>query len=148
MCSSIRVRWAWLSLAFLAAGLLAGCGGPKLAPVTGKVMYNGKAVKGGTLIFNPVGANVGKAGTADINADGTYTVTTNTKGDGAVVARHRIAYTPPAQELTEAQRSDPKYIAPPPAYMNLMPKTTEVDITNGPNTVDIELVPIPSTKKG
>jgi hypothetical protein len=132
-----------LSLVFSAA--LIGCdGGAQQAAVSGKVTYMGEAVKGGTLIFGPIGeGNVGQPASANIQPDGTYVLGTNRASDGALIARHRVAFTPPPQELTKEQQTDPTYIAPPPAYMGMVPRQVEVAVKAGKNTIDIELVPAP-----
>jgi hypothetical protein len=136
----------WKSAVFAVTLVIsaAGCGA-SLAPVTGKVTWNGEPVKGGTLIFSPVteSANApGRPGSAEIQSDGTFVVSTERPRDGAVVGRHRITFTPPPQELTQEQRTDPTYIAPPPPYMNVQPREAEVEIKSGSNTVEIQLVPM------
>jgi hypothetical protein len=134
-------RYAALFCLALPAGL-AGCGG-NLAPVTGKVTYAGKPVTGGMLFFSPVGTelNPGRPATAEVQPDGTYTLGTNGTADGVLPGRHRIRYSPPAQQLSEAQRRDRNYTPPPPPYVGLMPKQGEVEVTPQTETIDIELVP-------
>jgi hypothetical protein len=122
---------------------LAGCGGEHLAPVAGRVLFKGSPVDGGTLIFSPLSteALAGRPASAQIGSDGVYTLQTQHPGDGAVVGRHRITFTPAPQQLTDAQRTDRRYIAPPPRYMGLVPHESEVEVKSGTNTIDIELVP-------
>ena len=74
--------------ACLACALLSGCGGPKVAPVRGRVTYAGKPVPGGKILFYP---ESGRMAIGEIGADGTYTLTTFTSGDGALVGAHRVA---------------------------------------------------------
>jgi hypothetical protein len=76
----------WLTC--LACALLSGCGGPKVAPVRGKVTYDGKPVTGGKIMFYP---ESGRMAIGEIGADGTYTLTTFHSGDGALVGPHRVA---------------------------------------------------------
>jgi hypothetical protein len=118
-----------------------GCGGGDLAPVHGKVTTaKGEPVKGGTLIFSPTGeGSSGLPATAEVQPDGTYTLKTN-DSTGAKIGRLVVTYTPPAQELTEEQRTNPKYIAPPPPYMGLVPKPKEVEVKPGDNAIDLQLV--------
>lgn len=100
-------------------------------------------MKGGTLIFSPVAKDnplAGKSAAAEVGVDGTYVLHTNSPSDGAKIGRHHITYTPPAQELTEEQRHDPKYKAPPPRYFGLVLSVDETDVKPGPNTIDLELV--------
>jgi len=136
------LRASLLSLT-LSVGVV-GCSGGGLAPVTGKVTYQGQPVKGGTLIFSPVGGEkevtTGKSASGEIK-DGTYTLTTNRPGDGAKIGRHRVIFTPPEPERTEEQRTNPKVKTPPTWYVGLAPKESEVTVKAGSNTIDIELVP-------
>jgi hypothetical protein len=81
-------RVAWLFLAFA----LAGCGGPKLYPVTGKVVYaDGSPMKGGAVMFESTGPKRFMAqGVIDV-ADGTFFLTTKEEGDGAEEGVYRVA---------------------------------------------------------
>jgi hypothetical protein len=128
----------------LAVGLT-GCGKTEMAPVTGKISLKGAPIKGGTLVFTPIlvagsEASKGKAATAEVHADGTYSLTTERSGDGAQLGHYRVVFTPPAQELTEEQRTNPKYKAPLPLYMGMAAKPADVDVKSGANTIDLELV--------
>lgn len=118
---------------------LVGCGSSGRAPVSGKVTVQGQPVQGGTLVFSPLKGE-GKSATAEIKSDGTYTLGTNRPGDGAVVGRHRVTFTPPAQTLTEEQRSNPRYVAPPPLYFWMTATPNEVEVKPGTNTLDLQLV--------
>lgn len=55
--------------------LVAGCGGPKTAKVSGTVMFGGKALPGGKITFYPANGGAANPASADIQEDGTYTVT-------------------------------------------------------------------------
>ena len=79
-----------LLLLALAAGLVAGgCGGnPSVGRVRGQVTWQGKPVSQGRITFYP---EAGRAATGVIQSDGTYTVTTFTSDDGALLGRHRVA---------------------------------------------------------
>jgi len=78
--------------------LLSGCGGGgehfDVAPVSGRVTVEGEPVSGGMIQITPQGAgegtNPGKTGIAEIGSDGTFSVTTYTPGDGAVVGTATI----------------------------------------------------------
>ncbi|MFO0864800.1 MAG: hypothetical protein U0744_09130 [Gemmataceae bacterium] len=123
----------------LSISFVAGCGGATTAEVKGVVTHKGAPITGGTLIFSPVQS--GKPATAEVQSDGTYTLSTFGKNDGAVLGKHKVAFTPPPQQLTEEQKTNPKYIAPPPKYMGLQPNTAEVEVKSGANKIDMELVP-------
>lgn len=72
----------------LATVVLAGCDrGPKLAPVTGKVLYNGKPLEFGSVMFQPPS---GQPAVGEIQADGTFTLSTFQLNDGAVVGSHKV----------------------------------------------------------
>jgi hypothetical protein len=75
----------------LLAGLVvfasSGCGGPRIATVSGKVTYDGKPLSQGTIMFYP---EVGRAAVGQIGSDGSYTLTTFQPGDGALVGPHRV----------------------------------------------------------
>jgi hypothetical protein len=146
---SIVRRSPWLAalLGLTLPVLLVGCGNSNLTPVSGKVTYMGQPVKGGMLIFSPMAApeeqNPGKAAAAEVSKDdGSYSLGTYQPGDGAQLGKHRVTYSPPEQVLTEQQRKDPRYIAPPAPYTYLTPKTGQVEVKAGENTLDIELVPM------
>jgi hypothetical protein len=76
-----------LLVSCLVAVVLAGCGGPRLGRVTGRVTVGGKPVTSGTIMFHP---DAGPTAVGAIGADGTYTLTTFKRGDGALVGSHRV----------------------------------------------------------
>lgn len=129
----------------LGLALLVGCGdsnSKSVGNVSGKVTFNGQPVTGGTLAFVPVGGadakgEPGKAGGAEVGADGTYKVSTYGEYDGAVVGKHTISYTAPTITDPNATPNDPPKISP---FQGLVPKTKEVEVKSGSNTIDIELV--------
>jgi len=68
--------------------VLAGCNdGPKMVPVTGKVIYNGRPLEFGVVMFQPPN---GQPAQGQVQPDGTYTLSTYRLNDGAVVARHKV----------------------------------------------------------
>jgi len=133
----------------LSVGIL-GCGGGKLAPVSGKVTTKGEPVKGGSIMFTPTAgggsgdesSDAAKTASAQVQADGTYTLSTEKPGDGAKPGKYSVRYGPPPVEMSEEQRTDPKYKAPAPMYVGLVAKPDEVEVKAGDkNTIDIDLVP-------
>lgn len=128
---------------------LAGCGGDemKTAPVHGKVTFNGAPVPGGGLTFYPVGGegegqDLGKPASGSIQLDGTYTMMTYTEGDGVVIGKHRVAFTPPPPPGSEAAEvPEGAHAAAPPAspYAGAKPTTEEVEVKDGDNEINIEL---------
>ncbi len=89
------MRRFW-SVALLAC--MAGCGsanGLQLAKVRGKVLFKGEPVTGGTVLFEPDTSKgtTGPAAAGSISKDGTFVLSTEESGDGAVVGYHRVAIT-------------------------------------------------------
>jgi hypothetical protein len=75
----------WLIL----VATVAGCGSDlDLAPVTGRVTFNGKPVTEGEITFLP---DNGPQAAGMIQPDGTFRLTTLSPGDGAVVGRHQVS---------------------------------------------------------
>jgi hypothetical protein len=111
--------------------MLVGCG-PSISPVTGTVTYKGEPVKGGTLIFSPVGE--GTAATGTVQDDGTYVLKTDTS-NGAQVGKVKVTYSAPGGEAS----TDPKKQGIASPYVGLVPKTPEIEVKSGANTIDIEL---------
>jgi hypothetical protein len=77
---------------------LSACGpgnGLNLAKVSGKVMYKGEPVKNGTVFFKPDEAKgtVGPAAVGSITSNGTYVMSTESAGDGAIVGHHKVGIT-------------------------------------------------------
>jgi hypothetical protein len=88
-------RWLWCAPGLLAAAL-AGCGpghGMTLGRVQGKVTYKGEPLKYGTVSFVPDASkgNSGPIATGSIKEDGTYILSTDEGGDGALVGHHKIS---------------------------------------------------------
>jgi len=77
--------------AFLLALAAAGCGKakPATAPVTGRVLLDGKPVAGAAVMLEPVGGGVPARGST--GADGSFTLSTFGRDDGALVGRHRVS---------------------------------------------------------
>lgn len=69
--------------------VVAGCGSDRLpvAPVEGKVIYHGKPVEFGSVMFQP---DKGPAGRGVIQPDGSFTLSTYSEGDGAVIGQHKV----------------------------------------------------------
>ena len=76
----------------LAVVLVIGCGGSETLPVTGTVKNKaGSAVaarQGGKVLFMPIEA--GKAASGSVAADGTFTMMTETPGDGMKPGKYKV----------------------------------------------------------
>jgi hypothetical protein len=85
--TTMPIRTRWLLVGCLVAVVVAGCGGPRLGRVTGRVTVAGKPVTSGTIMFHP---DAGPTAVGTIGPNGTYTLTTIKPGDGALVGSHRV----------------------------------------------------------
>ena len=150
MYSTVRLV-AGICGAALLIGLSGCSGGEVTAKVSGKVTHNGQPVTGGMLTFAPLGSGSGattggKGASGAIKSDGTYVLTTNTPGDGAVIGRHKVSFLPVAAAPAETASAEPgKHDeAPPPSpFKGLIPRESEVEVKAGDNQINIELVPDP-----
>ena len=136
------VRASFVLVGALLVGLPACTRGPRTFPVKGTVMYNGKPVPKGTVLFTPM--NGGSTATGEINEDGTYRLTTYKPGDGACVGEYRVVI----MAMEGPLRGDPP-IAPPPIipdkYSSLALSDLKATVQEGDNVCDFTLVG--STKK-
>ena len=106
MSFSANPRSFRFALAFVASAAIVGCSGraqdaPKLAPVSGRVTYKGKAVEGATVAFH--GPKAPRAASGRTDADGRYKLTMMNTNDGAVVGENVITISKPkpaAQQST------------------------------------------------
>lgn len=146
VCACSRFRgWGIVSLISLASVL--GCGGSgdqfPTAKVSGKVTMNGQPVTGGQITLSPIsavsGKRPGKTGVGVIGADGTYVVSTYGNGDGAVVGKHRLLFSPAAMEMPPVPAGGHS-ATPRSPYAGLSPKQSEIAVSKGANKIDIELV--------
>jgi|tagenome__1003787_1003787.scaffolds.fasta_scaffold19239692_2 hypothetical protein len=85
MQSPSRFRFVRLLVTLL---FVAGCNrGPKMVPVTGKVIYNGRPLEFGVVMFQPPS---GQPAQGTIQPDGTFTLSTYRSNDGAVSGKHKV----------------------------------------------------------
>src|SRR5262245_36435701 len=80
--------------ALLALGAVSCGGGPKLHPVRGKVLFQGKPTDGAVVVFHPTGADAAAlkpSGT--VGPDGTFSLSTHPHGDGAPAGDYVVAVT-------------------------------------------------------
>jgi hypothetical protein len=118
------------SILLLLAGLLLlpGCGGPKMAYVTGKVTCKGKPVKEAAVTFNPAGRfdgdkEPGKPATGFTDEEGKYVLATFKKNDGALIGKHQVTVTLDDTNPARCKRS----------------KSLAFEVKAGPNECNIEL---------
>jgi hypothetical protein len=102
------------------------------------VTYKGKPVPTGTVMFVP---EKGPAATGEIGKDGTYSLSTYGKNDGAVLGKHKIAVTALADmsgRMPEDRNPLPPPIVPE-KYLDQDRSGLTAEIKEGPNTVNLEL---------
>ena len=110
--------------------LLAGCGGPTMAPVKGRVVCHGKPVSAAAVVFSPVpkaetDRESGKPGTGYSEADGTFVLSTFKVRDGALIGPHRVTIS-----LEETN----------PARCKRVTKLVK-DVKAGDNDIELDLTP-------
>jgi hypothetical protein len=88
-----------LSAGILFLAFLSGCGssdgsGPKLAPVTGRVIFKNEAVTAAEIYFIPDAekGNRGEMATAILQADGSFTMETYPKGTGVIPGAYKVKF--------------------------------------------------------
>lgn len=88
----LLTRCGCLFLASLAVALpSAGCGKakPATAPVIGRVLLDGEPIAAAAVMFEPLDGGVPARGST--GGDGSFTLSTFARDDGALVGRHRVS---------------------------------------------------------
>lgn len=119
----------------------AGCGdsGLETAPVRGKISYRGKPLATGTILFMPEGDK--PSATGEIQPDGSYSLTTYSANDGAVLGKHKILITAiedQSNKLPEDRNPAPALIIPA-RYNNFATSGLTAEVKPSENTFDFEL---------
>lgn len=133
---------ASLAVALMLCAAAAGCGssGPPMASVSGKVTYKGQPVPKGLVAFYPTTPD-GRNATGNIEADGSYTIQTETPGDGAILGDYRVAITARDDVILDyipKKPIPPKRLAPA-KYESPETSGLTVKVESGSNTKDFEL---------
>jgi len=120
---------------------LAGCGtnGPELHPVKGTVLVNKKAAAHATVVLHPVNPTTPDAPKprGKVNADGSFTLTTHTEGDGAPAGDYRVTV---EQWLAGARADDPPANRLPAKFAN--PTTSGLTATIAVGTTELKAIEI------
>ena len=132
--------WRVLIVALLLLGAV-GCG-PRLYSVRGKVTFpDGKPLTAGTVVFESQDEQNRIVARGEVQADGSYELSTYKPGDGALAGKYRVLVAP---------KSDPNAVDKPatpppfdPRYMDF--KTSGLEIEVKPETSDY---PIRVTRPG
>ncbi len=95
------------------------CCGPSgfpVAPVTGKVLCKGQPVSSGTITFVPIGKpgskETGKPASGMLKSDGTFSLSTYGRFDGAIVGEHDVQFTSSEGEESEAEAPEATRLHP------------------------------------
>jgi hypothetical protein len=137
---------------FVQLPVLSGCGSnrPTIARVHGRIIYQGKPVTVGQIMFYP---ETGRPAIGTIGPDGAYKLTTfpNTPGDGALLGKHRVTVESTrltggvkANSLEEELRAPPSSIPRiewlvPEKFSQLGTTTLTAEVKPGENTIDFDL---------
>jgi hypothetical protein len=118
---------------------LGGCKSSQepLAPVKGQVMYRGRPVPGGTIVFIPDAslATHGNLATAEIKSDGTFVLKTNDL-PGAAAGHHKVTI---ACVLQDGTGSAPRSLLPARYRDPDLSGLNCVVVANKSNTIDFDL---------
>jgi hypothetical protein len=123
--------------------LIAGCGGPKLASVSGTVTLDGQPLANASVTFQPMGEgnlNPGQGSYAKTDQNGNYTLEMQGGKKGAVVAKHKVEISAvtggagrPDDDRPQRQQRDRV-----PAQYNTQSKLT-VEVKPGENVGNFDL---------
>jgi len=112
----------------LLLGATSGCNEslerPQTFPVGGKVTYKGQPVPKGTITFQP---GEGQAAVGEIQADGSYRLTTFVPGDGALPGHHRVVIVANTADPNKMPGSTPGWTPP----KDIVPKKYNTVATSG-----------------
>ena len=139
MNHSSSARLATLCLSLITFSTL-GCGpsGPKLVPASGVVLYEGKPLDSGSVMFQPA---KGPASRAKIQSDGTFVMSTRSEGDGATIGPQAVRVS--KREKSSVSNGGETVLGKsmiPEAYSNFKTSGITVDIpAEGDDSIVIEL---------
>ena len=127
-----------LGLALAVLACLVGCGESKTSPVNGRVkLKDGSDVsvlKGYSLTFESEGGKSSSVG--EVNADGTFQLSTFGANDGAVPGKYRVAINPLINPNPDKPPTKSKLSA---KYENLESSGLTVEVKPGQNNIELEL---------
>jgi hypothetical protein len=109
-----RGKWWWPGLLLVAAGCGSGHGKEELVPVYGKVLFRGRPLAGGTIVFvpDPERGGHGPLAMGTIDAEGNYVLRSDGR-PGVVPGWHRITIAaPPSASDAGESRLPPRYTDP------------------------------------
>ncbi len=89
-----QTRFIWHAWLIIGAAACAGCGSgssPDLIPIRGEVVYRGKPLGDGQVIYLPAEPGAGRQASGQIQADGSFQLTTREPNDGVFKGNYKIA---------------------------------------------------------
>lgn len=130
-------RGGLLGFTLILAVAAAGCGGKKMYPVSGRVVFkdDGSPLAGGLVVFEPQDASIKESAKGDIRPDGTFELGTRSGSDGVLEGKYRVLITPPLPPKRKEKSVGPPMIHP--RYQKL--ETTDLEVTVGPKTGPLRL---------
>jgi hypothetical protein len=149
MFSSALARYVARTERAVLAGLLmggvlgCGSGSPyELAPVHGRLTVKQRPLAGAKVMFAPIAKDdqsaAGKPAVGLTDSEGSFTLTTYSDGDGAVVGEHWITvFAPEAAAPNESAPGDPASTEP--KYKRLTLPQKQVVAAGQENAIDIAL---------
>jgi hypothetical protein len=146
----MRARWSAGFVLLLAAG----CGGERVAPVSGRVTLDGRPLANALVTFQPLArgkdVNPGPGSAGKTDADGRYTLqVVGRTAKGAMVGPHRVAIIAYARDLPRST-NDSNPNLPPPIVPARYHAETELlfDVPpGGTAAADFDLTGEPSPKR-
>ncbi len=104
--------------------VIAGCGGSKVAPVSGTVKVNGQPLANATVVFQPSeGANPGPGSVGKTDANGRYELFGSTTNlPGASVGKHTVSITAFSGDDTVQSSAPPTADKPAAVRKSLVPE--------------------------
>jgi hypothetical protein len=136
-------RWTGIAtaLAVISVSSLAavGCRQSDMAPVSGRVTFEGRPVPKAIVRFLPESRPMAAAGTGD---DGRYRLTTRRPMDGAYIGRHKVVVTPWMPGVGDASGVTAEPVRPdiPQLVRDVISTPLAVEVTaKGPNEFEFDL---------
>jgi hypothetical protein len=120
--------------------LACGSTGPGMAPVSGKVTYNGKPVPKGTITFASTKEG-GRNATGELDPEGNYKLQTEQPGDGALLGDYNVtiyAHDEPILDYIPKKPIPPKILTPT-KYEKPETSGLKATVKSGSNKFDFDL---------
>lgn len=103
---------------------------PDVVPVSGTVLYNGKPLPFGIIMFQP---EAGQAAQGEIQSDGSFQLSSYGPNDGAVPGRHKISIRCFSRQASADGGGSPGRLLIPQKYTRFGTSGLTAEIAAGPN---------------